>query len=133
MSAVKEVYDFLTECGVFYVATIDGDRPRVRQLGAICLFEDKIYVQTGHVKKVAQQIAVNPKVEICASKGGNWVRIECTLVEDTREEVQTEMFATNPGLQPKYAYGDGNTCVLGFEDATAYFDNFAGEVRILKL
>lgn len=54
---MKQVFDFLNECGIYYIATIDEDQPRVRPFGTINIFEDKIYIQTGKVKCVSKQIA----------------------------------------------------------------------------
>ena len=70
---MKKVYDFLKKCNIYYLATTEGDQPRVRPFGTVDLFEDKIYIQTGKSKDVSKQIAENPKVEICAFDGKKWV------------------------------------------------------------
>ena len=77
---MKEVYDFLKKCGVFYIATVDGDQPRVRPFGALNIFEDKLYIQTGKVKNVAKQMEANPKVEISAFTEGKWIRLTGEVV-----------------------------------------------------
>lgn len=66
---MREVYDFLKKCGTYYLATVEGDQPRVRPFGTVDWFEGKIYIQTGKVKAVSQQMQENPKVEICAFDG----------------------------------------------------------------
>ena len=63
---MKEVRDYLKESGMFFIATIDGDKPRVRPFGVAEIYEDKLYIQTGKRKNVFKQIESNPNVEICA-------------------------------------------------------------------
>ena len=62
---MQEVYEFLKACGTYYLATVEGDQPRVRPFGTIDIFEDKLYIQTGKVKDVSKEMQANPKVEIC--------------------------------------------------------------------
>ena len=115
---MKRVYDFLKEAGTYYLATMDGDQPRVRPFGTINVFEGKLYIQTGKGKAVAKQIAANPKVEICAMKGDEWIRVAATLVEDDRVEAQESMLNSYPSLRAMYKTGsDGNTIVYYLKDA----------------
>ena len=83
---MKRVEEFLKEAGTYYLATVDGDQPRVRPFGTVNVFEDKLYIQTGKVKDVSKQLHANPKAEICAFKNGEWLRVAGTLVEDDRRE-----------------------------------------------
>ena len=76
---MEKVLEFLKEAGTYYLATVEGDQPRVRPFGTVNLFEGKLYIQTGKVKPVAKQLAANPKAEICACKGGAWLRIALPL------------------------------------------------------
>jgi len=62
---MEEVLQFLKKCETYYLATVDGDQPRVRPFGTINIFENKLYIQTGKSKNVSKQIQANPKVEIC--------------------------------------------------------------------
>ena len=121
---MKEVYDFLKECNVYFLATAEGDQPRVRPFGTIDLFEDKLYIQTGKVKDVSKQIAVNPKVEISACMGAKWIRVTCTLVRDERVEAKAHMLAAYPNLAAMYSPEDDNTEVLYMKDATAVICSF---------
>ncbi len=117
---MKRVYDFLREAGTYYLATVDGDQPRVRPFGTVNIFEDKLYIQTGKGKAVANQIAANPKVEICAMKGDEWIRVAATLVEDDRVEAQESMLNSYPNLRAMYKTGpNGNTIVYYLKDAAA--------------
>ena len=131
--AMKEVYEFLKSCGTYYLATVDGDQPRVRPFGTIDIFEDKLYIQTGKVKDVSKQIQANNKVEICAfSADGKWIRVSGKLIRDDRIEAKEHMLEQYPHLKAMYSAADDNTEVLYFEDATAVFSAFGAEPRTVK-
>ena len=121
---MQRVVDFLKKAETYYLATVDGDQPRVRPFGTAHIFEDKLYIQTGKVKDVSKQIHANPKVEICAFKDGEWLRVAGTLVEDDRREARVAMLEAYPSLQAMYSPDDGNTEVLYLKDATATFSSF---------
>ena len=121
---MKKVYDFLKEAGTYYLATVEGDRPRVRPFGTVNIFENKLYIQTGRVKPVSKQIAENNKVEICAFKDGVWLRVAGELVEDDRVEAKKAMLDAYPELRGMYDENDDNTQVLYFKNATATFSSF---------
>lgn len=129
---MKEVYDFLKACGTYFLATVDGDQPRVRPFGTIDMFEDKLYIQTGKVKDVSKQIQANPKVEISAFDGQHWIRIECKLVRDERVEPKAHMLDNFPNLKAMYSAEDDNTEVLYMTDATATFSSFTEAPRVVK-
>ena len=122
---MKKVYDFLKAAETYYLATVEGDQPRVRPFGTILIFEDKLYIQTGKVKPVSKQIAANPKVELCAFKDGVWLRVAGELVEDDRVEAKKSMLDAYPSLRGMYDEDDGNTQVLYFKNAVATFSSFA--------
>ena len=129
---MKEVRDFLKECEVYYLATVEGDQPRVRPFGTAEIFEDKLYIQTGKKKNVSKQIQENPKVEICGFKDGKWVRLSGKLVRDDRVEAKKYMLDQNPGLGRMYDENDDNTEVLYFENATATFSSFTEEPKTIE-
>lgn len=130
---MKRVYDFLKQAATYYLATMDGDQPRVRPFGTAHIFEDKLYIQTGKGKAVAKQIDTNPKVEICAMKGDEWMRIEGTLVLDDRVEAQESMLDDYPSLRKMYTAGpEGNTAMYYFKDATATIYSFSHEPVVIK-
>ncbi len=129
---MEEVYEFLKESEVFYVATIDGDQPRVRPFGTVIIFENKMYLQTGRLKNVSKQISVNNKVEICACKYGRWLRITAKLVEDDRVEPRQAMLDSYPMLKTMYSADDGNTQVFCLEDAIAEFSSVSYPPRIVQ-
>ena len=121
---MKEVFDFLKNCGVFYIATIDGDKPRVRPFGAINIFEDKLYLQTGKSKDVYKQIEINPNVEISGMYNGKWIRLEARLVNDERRVAKKSMLDNNPELSGMYSEDDPNTLVLYLENVKAKILSF---------
>ena len=131
---MKEVCDFLKQCGAYYLATAENDQPRVRPFGTATVFENRLYIQTGKRKEVAKQMQQNPKIEICAynATSGAWVRIAATVVPDERREAKAFMLNEYPMLQSMYSPDDDNTLVLYLTDATATFYSFAGEPRIVK-
>lgn len=129
---MNEVYDFLKQCGTYYLATVEGDQPRVRPFGTVDLFEDKLYIQTGKVKDVSKQIQVNPKAEICAFDGKRWLRIAATMVRDDRVEPKVHMLDNYPNLKAMYDPEDDNTEVLYLKDATATFSSFTEAPKVIK-
>ncbi|MDR3136057.1 MAG: pyridoxamine 5'-phosphate oxidase family protein [Coriobacteriales bacterium] len=124
---MDEVYEFLRKTQTYYLATVEDDQPRVRPFGTIDLFENRLYIQTGRVKDVSRQIAVNPKVEICAFDGTRWLRVAATLVEDITIEAEKHMLAAYPQLSERYQPGDGNNQVFYLKDAFARLYEFGAE------
>lgn len=129
---MQEVYEFLKNAGTYYLATVEGDQPRVRPFGTVDIFEGKLYIQTGKIKDVSKQIQANPKVELCAFDNGTWLRVAGTLVRDDRVEAKTHMLDAYPGLQHMYSATDDNTEVLYFKDATATFSSFTEEPKVIQ-
>jgi uncharacterized pyridoxamine 5'-phosphate oxidase family protein len=129
---MKEVYDFLKKCETYYLATVDGNKPRVRPFGTVAIFENKLYIQTGKIKNVFKQIRANPNVEICAMTGERWIRIEAVLVEDGRIEAKQYILDEYPSLKSRYSADDDNTQVLYLENATATIFSLTGESKTLK-
>lgn len=121
---MQRVCDFLKDAKVYYLATVEGDQPRVRPFGTAHIFEGRLYIQTGKVKPVSKQIAENPKVEICAFKDGVWLRVSGELVEDDRVEAKKSTLDAYPELRGMYDENDGNTQVFYFKNATAVFSSF---------
>ena len=124
MSNVERICKFLDEAQTYYLATVEGDQPRVRPFGTALVFEDKLYIQTGKVKAVSKQLAANPKAEICAFCGGNWLRVSGELVNDDRREPKAAMLEKMPSLKAMSSADDDNTQVLYFKNATATFSSF---------
>ena len=128
---MQEVYTFLQQCQTYFLATMEGDQPRVRPFGTIHLFEGRLYIQTGKSKPVSRQMMANPKIELCAmtADGQQWLRVSATAVEDDRVEARQSMLDAYPSLQSMYAADDGNTQVCSLTDATATFSSFTQAPR----
>lgn len=129
---MKEVYDFLKKAGVYYLATAEGDQPRVRPFGTIDLFDNKLYIQTGLKKDVAKQLAKNPKAEICAFMEGKWIRVRADLILDDRREARKHMLDAYPDLRAMYNEDDGNTAVYYLKYATATISSFTEPPKVIK-
>lgn len=124
MENLERIYKFLEEAGTYYLATVEGDQPRVRPFGTALLYEGKLYIQTGKIKTVSKQIKANPKVELCAFKDGSWIRLSGILEEDDRREVKKAMLDKMPTLRAMYNEDDGNTEMLYFKSGEATFSSF---------
>ncbi|MDR1675644.1 MAG: pyridoxamine 5'-phosphate oxidase family protein [Tannerella sp.] len=126
---MEEVYDFLKKSETYFLATVDGDRSRVRPFGTADIFENRLYIQTGRVKSVYRQMKANPKIEICAMANGKWMRVEAVAVEDDRLEARQHMLDAWPSLKSMYAADDGNSTVFYLKDAMATVYSFTEDPR----
>lgn len=130
---MKEVYEFLNEAGTFFLATTEGNQPRVRPFGVVNICDNKLYIQTGRRKNVSKQILANPKVEICAVKDGKWIRISGILIDDNRVGAKKSMLDAHSELRKiGYDENDENTEVLYFKDATATISSFTEADKVIK-
>ena len=129
---MKRVCDFLKKAGVYYLATVDGDQPRVRPFGTAHIFEGKLYIQTGKVKPVSKQLEANPKAEICAFKDGAWLRVAGELVNDDSIEAKKSMLDAYSNLRGMYDENDDNTQVLYFEHGVAIFASFGAPAEVVE-
>lgn len=129
---MERIVKFLKDAEVYYLATVEGDQPRVRPFGTAHIFEGRLYIQTGKVKDVSKQLMANPKAEICAFRDGEWVRIAGELIEDDRIEARQSMLDAYPSLQKMYAADDGNTQVFYFKNAMATISAFTHEPEVIQ-
>ena len=130
---MEEAFKFLKKCGVFYLATEEGNQPRVRPFGAINIYEGKLYIQTGKSKNVSKQMQINPNVEISGFVDGKWIRLDGTVVRDDRYEAKADMLDNNPELKSMYSADDDNTEVLYFEKAKATFYSFTDKPKTVEI
>jgi len=128
---MQEVYDFLKKSGTYYLATIDGDQPRVRPFGTIDICDGKMYIQTSKKKDVSKQITLNPKVELSACLENDWIRVEAVAVEGD-VKAQEHMLESYPQLKPMYTVGDGITVTYQLTNVTATIYSFSGEPKVIK-
>lgn len=130
---MEEILEYLKKCSTYYLATIDGKEPRVRPFGTIEVFEGKLYIQTGKVKKVSKEMKENPNIEICAFDGKTWMRISAKAYLDNRREARVHMLNKYPELRRMYDPDDGNTEVFALEDVKATLYSFTAEPREIKV
>ena len=129
---MKKALDFLKQARTFYIATVEGDQPRVRPFGAACEFEDKLYIVTNNTKKVYAQLIADPKTEICAMQGASWIRIAAECVRDERREAKKAMLDANPSLRGMYNEDDGLVEVFYLKNAEATIASFSGAPETWK-
>ncbi len=129
---MEKVCEFLKNAEIYYLATVEGDQPRVRPFGTAHIFEGRLYIQTGKVKPVSSQLKANPKAEICAFKDGKWLRVSGELIEDDREEARRSMLDAYPNLRSMYDENDGNTEVFYFKNAKATFSSFTSAPETIE-
>ena len=130
---MNEVFEFLNAAGTYYLATVEGDQPRVRPFGTVDVFDGKLYIQTGKVKAVSHQLQTNPKAELCAFHEGKWLRVAGELIRDDRVEAKAHMLDRYPHLKKMYSAEDDNTEVLYFKNAVATFSSFTEAPRTVVL
>ena len=129
---MQEVLEFLKKAGTYYLATVEGDQPRVRPFGTAHIFEGKLYIQTGKSKPCSKQMAANPKIEICAFCEGAWIRIEAIATNDDRVEAKASLLDAYPMLKDRYSAEDSNCQVLYLKNAVATIASFSGEPKVIK-
>jgi uncharacterized pyridoxamine 5'-phosphate oxidase family protein len=132
--SMQKTYQFIKDAEHYFIATVENDQPRVRPFGTIHIFEGKLYIQMGRKKKVAQQILANGKVELCAMKGDEWIRVSGILVDDNRREPKASMLDEYESLKSMYSADDDNTMVLYFQPGTvtATIYSFKNEPVVMK-
>ena len=129
---MQEVFEFLKSAGTYYLATVDGDQPRVRPFGTIDIYDGRLYIQTGKCKAVADQLKANPKIELSAMHEGRWIRLAAETVLDDNIEAQVHMLDNYPTLKGMYTPGDGNTEVYFLQNVTAAICSFTAEPEVYE-
>ena len=119
---IDKVFYYLNDAGTYFLATVDGTKPRVRPFGTILLDDGKLYIQTGKNKAVVKQLKENPAAEICASmNNGTWIRIETELEEVDNHDLKVKMLDRMPILKEMYSADDDSMVMLQMKNATATF------------
>lgn len=131
---MNEVLQFLKDNSVFYLATVDGDTPRVRPFGFVMEYDGKLCFCTSNQKKVYQQLQANPKVEICtASKTGEWLRLQGKAVFITSPETKKAALEAAPALSRMYSVDDSIFEIFYIDEGEATFSDLTGRSRTIKL
>lgn len=125
---MSKVNDFLTEAGIFFMATVDGDQPKLRPLGAHIEEDGKLIFGVGDFKEVYRQMKVNPLVEIVACKqNGHWLRYTGKAVFET-DGKYADMMIKASHLEAIYNEQTGNKLMtFHLENASAVDINIMGE------
>ena len=121
MSVQQQIHDYLSECGIFYFATVDGDAPVVRPLGFSMCHEGTLYFGVGTFKDVYAQLSANPNVYVCATKpdASGWIRISGKAVRDDDQALVDACFATMPDLKGLYDANGWQMGIFHLADAKA--------------
>lgn len=129
---MNEIYEFLKKCGTYYLATCEGNQPRVRPFGTVDVYDGKLTIQTGKSKEVSKQIHDNPNIEICAFDGESWLRIsaKATALDDVA--AAEHMLGAYPELRAMYAPGDGNTEIFALSEGKATFSSFTAPPKTIE-
>lgn len=130
---MNEIFEFLRKCGTYYLATSENGQPRVRPFGTIDIFDGRLTLQTGKVKPVSAQIHAEPRIEICAFNGAEWLRLTAEAVEDPRTEAAAHMLEAYPSLKAMYTPGDGNTEIFALTKVHAVFSSFTAAPKTIDL
>ena len=129
---MERILNFLKEAGVYFVATCDGDQARVRPFGTVDIYNGRLGIQTGKAKEFYKQVMKNPKVELCAMKGGEWIRVEGELYPDDSVEACEHMLSSYENLRAMYTPGDGNCVVLYFKSGKATISSFTAAPIVIE-
>ena len=130
---MNKIVEELKKVKVFYIATNEGDQPRVRPFSSVAEFEGNPYICCGNYKEIYKQIKNNPKVELCGMyDGGNWLRVTAKCVEDNRLEVQEAVLSDPTGPSQLYKAGDGKFVTFKLEDVVALKFNFYSAPEEIK-
>ena len=130
----QKIEQFLTDAGVFYFTTVEGDQPRCRPFSFHMLVDDVVYFGFGAHKDVYKQFCANPKIEVCAMAGDLFLRYTGTGVECPQPELQAAAFETMPFLSSIYNDETGNRlAIVKLTDATAQFRDMMSVQEEYKL
>lgn len=130
---LQEVCDFVYNCKYYFLATVDSSKPKVRPFGTICIYENKLCIQTSKLKDVSKQISNNHNIEICAyDSKDRWIRISAEAYRDDRIEVKKYMLDKYPELRNMYDENDDKTEVLYLNNVEATFYSFSSKPEIYK-
>jgi len=129
---MKQIYEMLKSAGVYFIATCEDSQPRVRPFGTVNIYNNKLFIQTAKSKAVSRQLHQNPKLEICAMVGNDWLRIEASAVEDDDREARASMLDAYPNLKAMYSPDDGNTEVWYLRNVTATLYSFTEAPKVYK-
>jgi len=127
---MKRTYQFLKDAGTFYLATVDGDQPRVRPFGAVCIHNGRFYISTNNRKDSYKQMLKNNKIEISAMFKDEWIRLSANAVPDNDIKAREAMLEATPAIKGMYSASDGLMEVLYLTNAKATFSSFSKKPEV---
>lgn len=122
MSDIEKIDEILTNAEVFYLATVEGEKPKVRPLGFHLLDDGKIFFGVGTFKAVYKQMEANPNIEIAAWDGEHFLRYYGEANLDKNEKIANKALELMPEIKEIY---EAN----GWEMGVFYLDNATAEIR----
>lgn len=122
MTNVEKVNEFLTQAKTFYFLTTDGDQPKGRPFGFKLLIDGVLYFGCGTFKNVFKQLTANPKVEVLAVNGGEFMRYDGTAKVVKSDALLDKVREAMPQIMELY---DKN----GWEMGLFYLENGHAEIR----
>ena len=131
---MKEVLQFLQENAPFYIATVDGDKPKVRPFGFVMEHEGKLWFCTSNQKDVYKQLQTNPCFELTtATPDRTWIRLKGKAVFKTTPAIKAKALELAPALKKTYSVDDTIFELFYVEESEAAFCSMSGESRTVKL
>ena len=130
---MHKIVEAMKAIGVFYLATVEGDQPRIRPISAVDDINGEIYFCTNNTKDMYKQIMTNPKVEFSGmGKDGTWIRVNGTMVRDDSDESRAKFLELEPSLGNMYHLGDGIFEVFYLKDAKCVKYSFTAAPEEIK-
>ncbi len=130
---MNKVVEELKKTKIFYIATVDGDKPRVRPFSSVAEFEGRAYICTGRHKETYKQLTSNPHIELSGMyDGGTWLRVSADVIEDDRIEAEQAVLDDPTGPSQLYKAGDGRFVVFKLTNVKAYKYNFYSAPEEIK-
>lgn len=130
---MNEIYEFLKKCENYYLATVDKKQPRVRPFMSAKLIDDKLYILTTSDKNVFKQMEKNPKVELCAYDGNEWLRVTGEVCKDDSQTIKQLILDDFPKLEELYDADDKNLEILYLTNVSATISTFEDGAKKIKI
>lgn len=130
---MKSAFEFLKKAGVFYVATVKGDQPKLRPFGVIASFKNRLYICTKDDKDCFREMEKNPRIEIAAMFGEDWIRVTGEIIRDLDKNAKEAVLEQNPHAKAIYSANDPHFAVLYFQKAHADIYRSVGKIEAVSL
>lgn len=106
-TAVKEAANILAEAPMCFIATINGNEPKVRAFQYQFEQDGKLWFCTAKSKDVFKQLKANPAVQICAVRQDmTWVRVSGKVALEDNRAVKERILSEQPLIKGIYGTAD---------------------------